>query len=105
MKYDNMIDPERRNVLEALSVFCEETGLELSRRHLIDQDFISFLFYLICEYATGETTKRFIEKAKQLRSKNKDRWTEGQKVAISNTYENIMQARKRKSFISGARAI
>ncbi len=99
MRYDNMTDPERRNVLEALSVFCEETGLELSRKHLTDQDFISFLFYLICEYATGETTKSFIEKAKELKCQNKDRWTEGQKVAISNTYENIMSARERKSFL------
>lgn len=101
MIYDNMEDPVKRNVLEALSVFCDETGISFHRKHLTDQDFISFLFYLICEYATGETTKGFIEKAKQLKSQNNDRWTEGQKVAISNTYENIMRARQRKSFIKG----
>jgi hypothetical protein len=101
MRYNNMTDPERRNVLEALSVFCEEKCLDFNIKHLNDHDFISFLFYLICEYATGETTKGFILKAKELKSQNKDRWTEGQKVAISNTYENIMSARARKSFLSG----
>jgi len=101
MRYDNMEDPVKRSVLEALSVFCDETGISFSRKHLIDQDFISFLFYLICEYATGERTKGFIEKAKQLKSQNKDRWTEGQKVAIANTYENIMRARHKRSFLKG----
>lgn len=87
-----------RYVLSALKVWCESANIEFKVNNMENNDFIDFIFYLCCQYATGKTTKQFLDRALEIKVGNNNKWSNHQKICIRNTYSNIEKAMDRNRY-------
>lgn len=95
MRYNNDGDYNKLAIMSAFEAFCEELTLDKSQITITDTIFVDYILSVSLDLATGQSVIKFLNQAKEMKSKNGNKYTQYQTECIFKTYSTIISARKR----------